>query len=64
MPEYFVDISKTIKLKVRAMKEYKCEIREYPHMRSVESIEIKAKQWGIQVGLETAEAFEVIRLIK
>ena len=64
MPEYFVDISKTIKLKVRAMKEYKCEIREYPHPRSIESIEIKAKQRGIQVGLEAAEAFEVIRLIK
>ena len=64
MPDYFVDISKTIKLKVRAMKEYKCEIREYPHPRSIESIEIKAKQRGIQVGLEAAEAFEVIRLIK
>ncbi len=64
MPDYFVDISKTIKLKVRAMKEYKCEIREYPHPRSIESIEIKAKQWGIQVGLEAAEAFEVLRLIK
>ena len=64
MPEYFVDISKTIKLKVRAMKEYKCEIREYPHPRSIESIEIKAKQRGIQVGLEAAEAFEVLRLIK
>jgi hypothetical protein len=46
------------------MKEYKCEIREYPHPRSIESIEIKAKQRGIQVGLEAAEAFEVIRLIK
>jgi LmbE family N-acetylglucosaminyl deacetylase len=64
MPEYFVDISKTIKLKVRAMKEYKCEIREYPHPRSIESIEIKAKQRGIQVGLEAAEAFEVLRMIK
>jgi len=64
MPDYFVDISKTIKLKVRAMKEYKCEIREYPHPRSIESIEIKAKQRGIQVGLEAAEAFEVLRLIK
>ena len=64
VPNHFVDISKTIKLKVRAMKEYKCEIREYPHPRSIESIEIKAKQRGIQVGLEAAEAFEVIRLIK
>ena len=64
MPDYFVDISKTIKLKVRAMKEYKCEIREYPHPRSIESIEIKAKQRGIQVGLEAAEAFEVLRMIK
>ena len=64
VPNHFVDISKTIKLKVRAMKEYKCEIREYPHPRSIESIEIKAKQRGIQVGLEAAEAFEVLRLIK
>ncbi|MEK6917186.1 MAG: PIG-L deacetylase family protein [Nanoarchaeota archaeon] len=64
MPNYFVDISKTLELKIKAMKEYKSEIREYPHPRSPEAIKIYAKRWGIQAGLQAAEAFEVIRMIR
>jgi LmbE family N-acetylglucosaminyl deacetylase len=63
MPNCFIDISKTIKHKIMAMKKYKNEIRDYPHPRSVESIEMKAKQRGVQVGLEAAEAFEIVRQI-
>ena len=64
MPNYFVDISKTLELKIKAMKEYKSEIREYPHPRSPEAIKIYTKRWGIQAGLQAAEAFEVIRMIR
>ncbi len=64
MPNYFVDISKTLELKIKAMKEYKSEIREYPHPRSPEAIKIYAKRWGIQAGLQAAEACEVIRMIR
>lgn len=64
MPNYFIDISHTLKLKIEAMKEYKSEIREYPHPRSPEAITIYARFRGIQVGLEAAEAFEAVRIIR
>ncbi len=64
MPNYFVDISRTLKFKIKAMKKYKSEIRDYPHPRSLKAIETIAKYHGIQIGLEAAEAFEVIRQIK
>ena len=64
IPNYFVDISKTLELKIMAMKDYKSEIREYPHPRSPEAIKIYAKRWGIQAGLQAAEAFEIIRMIR
>jgi len=64
MPNYFIDVSNTLELKIKAMKEYKSEIMEYPHPRSPEAIRIYARFRGIQVGLEAAEAFEVIRMIR
>lgn len=64
MPNYFVDVSKTLEIKIMALKEYKLEVREFPHPRSAEAIKIIAKHWGIQVGLEAAEAFEVVRFIR
>ena len=64
MPNYFIDISKTLKLKIQAMNEYKSEIKDFPHPRSPKAIEITAKRWGIQIGLEAAEAFGVVRYIK
>ncbi len=64
IPKYFIDISKTLELKTKAMREYKSEIRKYPHPRSLKAIEIIAKRWGVQIGRKSAEAFEVIRLIK
>lgn len=64
VPNYFVDISKTLETKLKAMKEYKSEIRDFPHPRSLAAIEIIAKRRGIQVGLKSAEAFEVVRFIR
>lgn len=64
VPNYFVDISKTLETKLKAMKEYKSEIRDFPHPRSFKAIEIVARRWGIQVGTEAAEAFEVVRFIR
>jgi LmbE family N-acetylglucosaminyl deacetylase len=64
MPILFIDISKTLRLKIEALKEYATEIRDYPHPRSPQAIEVIAKKRGIEVGLIAAEAFEVVRLIK
>jgi LmbE family N-acetylglucosaminyl deacetylase len=64
VPNYFIDVSGSFKTKIRAMKEYKSEIRDFPHPRSPEAIKINAKRRGLQVGLELSEAFEIVRLIR
>lgn len=62
-PNFFVDVSETIDLKIKAMKAYKDEIRAYPHPRSARAIELNAQLWGVKVGVNYAEAFELIRKI-
>lgn len=63
-PNYFVDITKFIDEKIEAVKQYKGELREYPHPRSVENLIYTAKKWGAVIGKGYAEAFEVVRIIK
>ena len=62
-PNYFTDIKNEIEQKVKAMKCYKNEIREYPHPRSIEGIKNSAERWGTISGLACAEAFEIIKKI-
>jgi LmbE family N-acetylglucosaminyl deacetylase len=64
VPNVFVDISLTIELKKKALAEYVSELRNYPHPRSVEGIEIIANRWGLVVGKKFVEAFELIRMIE
>jgi len=59
-PNYFVDISQTIDLKLKALESYKSEMRQFPHPRSFEAVNHLAAVRGSQVGLSAAEAFEVI----
>ena len=64
-PNIFVDISKELKFKLKAMQAYKNELREFPHPRSIEALEIIAKRWGTVCGFNAAEAFCLVRsLIK
>ncbi len=63
VPDTFVDIEETIDLKKEAMEAYKSELREYPHPRSLEGIEIQSKNRGMVAGLRYAEAFETIRRV-
>ena len=62
-PNVFYDISQTISLKQQAIKEYEGELRNWPHPRSLGGIDILAKLHGIQVGVEYAEAFQLVRRI-
>ncbi len=63
-PDLFYDISETIEIKLKALEKYKTELKEYPHPRSLEGIQLIAKNWGMKVGLECAEAFKVVRILK
>jgi len=61
VPNVFVDISDTFNKKIEALKAYKSEIREYPHPRSLKGVEVIARHWGMTVGKELVEAFELVR---
>lgn len=62
-PNVYVDITKTLKTKIEAMKVYESEVKPHPHPRSLEMINILAKMRGGAVGLEAAESFILIREI-
>jgi len=62
-PNVFVDITNYIDLKLESMHMYDSESREFPHPRSLDSLRAIARRWGSVVGVEYAEAMELIRLI-
>lgn len=63
IPDRFVDISKTIETKIKALSCYKNEIRTYPHPRSMKSVKLLGARRGSEVGLKFAESFQTIRSI-
>lgn len=64
-PNMYSDISKHLDKKCEALmsysKTYQSEIPPYPHPRSAEAVRIYAQKRGIEVGMEAAEAFMLIR---
>lgn len=60
-PTLFVDISSELNFKIKALSEYKNELRDFPHPRSVKTITSIAERWGSLSGFKAAEAFEIIR---
>ncbi len=62
MPDYFVDVNKSLDIKINALKEYEMELRDFPHPRSLKAVELNAKYWGVKMGFEAAEAFKTIRI--
>jgi LmbE family N-acetylglucosaminyl deacetylase len=63
-PDVFFNISESIQSKIKAMATYYPEVREYPHPRSLEGIKLNAKNWGMKVGFNYAEAFKTVRVLK
>jgi len=60
-PNVFVDIAKTLELKIQAMETYESEARPFPHPRSPEALRAAAQRWGSVAGLQAAEAFHCVR---
>jgi hypothetical protein len=60
-PVRFVDISKTLKRKCKALECYGSEMRPFPHARSLDGLEALARWRGVSAGVEAAEAFTVVR---
>jgi LmbE family N-acetylglucosaminyl deacetylase len=63
-PNHFVDIVGMIEKKQAALEAYAVEMRQFPHPRSIESLLALSKVRGASVGLQAAEAFEVVRSIR
>jgi LmbE family N-acetylglucosaminyl deacetylase len=63
LPDAFWDITDTLEMKINAMKEYKSEIKDFPHPRSIEGIKLNASCWGMRLGHRFIEAFKTIRRI-
>jgi len=59
----FFDVTATLDLKLRAFSKYVSEVKDFPHPRSLEAIEIRAKDWGARVGMRAAEAFQLVRML-
>lgn len=63
IPNLFVKVSlQNIEAKINGMESYEFEKRKYPHPRSPKALKILAQRYGIQVGTDFAEAFDIIRL--
>ena len=62
-PNLYVDISKYINKKIKAMKCYDNELKNFPNARSIEGIKTYAKYRGMESGLKNAEAFMIVRKI-
>jgi N-acetylglucosamine malate deacetylase 1 len=63
LPTYFVDISHYFKEKLEIMAIYDSEIGEHPFPRSNRNIEALATFRGASVGVEYAEAYQILKWI-
>ncbi len=63
-PNWFVDISAYLAQKHRALEAYSCEMRPWPHSRSIQAVEHLARWRGAQAGVDAAEAFYLLRNIQ
>lgn len=60
---YFVDIEKFMKDKLKLLNLYKYELKKFPYPRSKENILAQSKFIGSFVGFKNAERFEVIKIL-
>lgn len=63
IPDTWVDISDTLDTKIKAMKCYTSQIKDYPNPRSAEGIKALAMYRGSTVNVQYAESFMLVRNI-
>jgi LmbE family N-acetylglucosaminyl deacetylase len=63
IPTVFVDITDYLDQKLKAMACYHSELKQPPHPRSLQAIEVLAKMRGATVSLPAVEAFMLVREI-
>jgi hypothetical protein len=63
IPNYFVDISEFFDKKLEIMQVYQSELGEHPFPRSNRNIQALATFRGATVGVNYAEAFQLLKFI-
>ena len=63
-PNWYVDISSVLEVKIKALSFYNSEICDWPHPRSIEAVKYLAKYRGSQVGKDAAEGFFLLRYLE
>lgn len=61
--ELYLDISETIDKKVEALRKHKSQLREPQHLISPESVKKWAAKRGMEVGVEYAEKYHLLKAI-
>lgn len=62
-PNWVIDISDYINIKLKALECYRSQISEFPSPRSIDAAESLAKFRGTQAGFSYGEGFHLIRMI-
>jgi len=63
-PNFFVELKKIdVDKKIEAMETYDFEKRVFPHPRSPKALLNRAIHWGVCVGLNYVEPFQIVRYI-
>lgn len=63
IPTVFEDITEYIEIKKEAFKFFTTQVKEFPHPRSLKTIEALSNYRGATIGIKNAEAFMLIREI-
>lgn len=63
-PDWFIDITETLQLKIEALLAYSDELRPWPHARSIDAVTHLAHWRGATVGRGAAEAFALVRHVE
>jgi LmbE family N-acetylglucosaminyl deacetylase len=61
VPNTWVDITEHLGTKLAALKCYESQLRPFPQLRSLPTVEALARFRGAQMGAEAAEAFVLLR---
>jgi LmbE family N-acetylglucosaminyl deacetylase len=64
VPNCYVDVSKEFKKKLQAFALYKTENRKFPHPRSPKGLEIAARERGLALSADYAEAFIIVKSLR
>lgn len=62
-PNFYIDITDFLEVKLKAYKCHKSQIAPYPHQGSVKALELLALWRGAEISVPAAEAFQCYRFV-